>query len=202
MLWHKDNMTKEEKEKQDLSGYLTGQFLIAMPHMEDPRFEKAVIFICGHDTNGAMGLIINKYLGDLTLKGLLEYLNLPHDSIKLDLPIHFGGPEDTGRGFVLHSCDFSQPGTVKLTDNICLTATVDALESIAKGKGPKKCILAMGYVGWESGILDAELHSNRWLQIEADPEMLFDVPMEDVWEKTIAKLGVTPESLSEEFGQA
>jgi putative transcriptional regulator len=195
-------MTEEPQSKQELSGYLTGQFLLAMPHMQDPRFEKAVIFICGHDPNGAMGLVVNKYLGDLTLKGLLEYLNLSKDSIKRDLPIYFGGPNDTGRGFVLHSDDFNHPGTVFLGNHISLTATVDVLQAIAEGNGPKNCLLAMGYVGWGPGQLDAELHSNRWLQVEGDPDILFYSPIEKKWEEAIAKLGVTPSVLSEEFGQA
>lgn len=195
-------MTEETKSKQDLSGYLTGQFLLAMPYMQDPRFEKAVIYICGHDTNGAMGLVVNKYLGNLTLKGLLEYLNLPQESINRDLPIYFGGPNDTGRGFVLHSDDFSHPGTVLIQNHIALTATVDVLQSIAQGDGPKDCLLAMGYVGWAPGQLDSELHSNRWLQVDGDPETLFHVPIEKKWEMAIAKLGVAPEALSEEFGQA
>jgi len=195
-------MADRIKKKQELSGYLTGQFLLAMPHMQDPRFEKVVIYVCGHDANGAMGLIINKYLGDFTLKGLLEYLNLPQETIKRDLPIYFGGPVDTGRGFVLHSDDFRHPGTVLLAHRIALTATVDALQSIAKGAGPKDCLLAMGYVGWEAGQLDAELHSSRWLQMEADPDILFHTPVEKKWEKAIEKFGISPESLSEDFGQA
>lgn len=195
-------MTEETELKQDLSGYLTGQFLLAMPHMPDPRFEKVVIYICGHDNNGAMGLVVNKYLGDLTLKGLVDYLNLPHGSIKRDLPIYFGGPVDTGRGFVLHSDDFVHPGTVPLTHHISLTATVDVLQSIAEGGGPKDCLLAMGYIGWGPGQLDSELHSNRWIQVEADPEILFHMPIGKRWEAAIAKLGVTPEVFSEETGQA
>jgi putative transcriptional regulator len=195
-------MAEETESKQELSGYLTGQFLLAMPHMQDPRYEKTVIYICGHDLNGAMGLVVNKHLGDLTLKGLLEYLNLPQESIRRDLPIYFGGPVDTGRGFVLHSDDFTHPGTVPLGHHIALTATVDVLQSIAQGGGPKECLLAMGYVGWGPGQLDSELHSNRWLQVEGDSEILFQTSIEKKWEKAIAKLGVTPESLSDEFGQA
>lgn len=177
-------MIEDTTSQQDLSGYLTGQFLLAMPHLSDPRFEKVVIFICGHDSNGAMGLVVNKRLGDLTLQGLLEYLNLPQESIKRDLPIYFGGPIDTGRGFILHSNDFSHPGTVSLTDAISLTATVDVLESIALGGGPRDCLLAMGYIGWGPGQLDSELHSNRWLQIESDAEILFHTPIEKKWENS------------------
>ncbi|MBY0500804.1 MAG: YqgE/AlgH family protein [Alphaproteobacteria bacterium] len=195
-------MTEKIESKQDLSGYITGQFLLAMPHMQDPRLEKAVIFICGHDTNGAMGLVVNKYLGDLTLKGLLEYLNLPKDAMKRDLPIYFGGPIDTGRGFVLHSDDFTHPGTVSLGNHIALTATIDVLQAIAEGDGPLDCLLAMGYVGWGPGQLDSELHSNRWLQVEADHEILFHLPIEKKWEMAMGKLGITPEALSEEAGQA
>lgn len=195
---------EEEKNipTQEFSGYISGQFLLAMPHMQDPRFEKAVIYICGHDANGAMGLIINRHLGDFTLKGLLEYLNLPRNSIERDMPICFGGPLDTGRGFVLHSDDFHHPGTVLLSHHIALTATIDVLQSIAEGDGPSDCLLAMGYVGWEAGQLDAELHSSRWLQVEADTDILFKTPIEKKWEKTLEKLGVVPESLSEEFGRA
>lgn len=195
-------MTEETELKQDLSGYLTGQFLLAMPHMQDPRFEKVVIYICGHDSNGAMGLVVNKHLGDLTLKGLLDYLHLPQESIKKDFPIYFGGPVDTGRGFVLHSDDFSHPGTVSLANHISLTATVDVLQSIAEGNGPKDCLLAMGYIGWGPGQLDSELHSNRWIQLESDPEILFHTPIEKKWEVAITRLGVAPEAFSEDFGQA
>lgn len=195
-------MTEKMRSEQDISGYLTGQFLLAMPHMQDPRFERAVIYICGHDSNGAMGLLVNKHLGTLTLKGLLEYLNLPQKAINRDLPIYFGGPIDTGRGFVLHSDDFTHSGTVPLSNHIALTGTVDVLQSIAEGKGPHSCLLAMGYVGWAPGQLDSELHSNRWLQVEADSGTLFDIPIEKKWEHAIARLGVAPETLSEEFGQA
>ena len=195
-------MTEKIELKQDLSGYITGQFLLAVPYMQDPRLERTVIYICGHDTNGAMGLVVNKYLGDLTLRGLLEYLNLPRESIIQDLPIHFGGPVDTGRGFVLHSDDFTHPGTVFLGNHIALTATIDVLQSIAEGKGPKDCLLAMGYMGWGPGQLDSELHSNRWLQMEADSEILFRTPIEKKWDLSMSKLGVTPETLSEEVGQA
>ena len=107
--------------------------------------------------------------------------------------IYFGGPTDIGRGFVLHSDDFTNPGTVPLGNHIALTATVDVLQSIAEGNGPRDCLLAMGYVGWGPGQLDSELHSNRWLQAEADSDTLFHVPIEKRWEKAIAKFGVTPE---------
>jgi putative transcriptional regulator len=195
-------MTEETGLKQDLSGYLTGQFLLAMPYMQDPHFEKAVIYICGHDSNGAMGLVVNKYLGDLTLTGLLEYLHIEKGTITRDLPIYFGGPTDTGRGFVLHSDDFVHPGTVTLSNHISLTATVDILHSIAEGGGPKDCLLAMGYIGWGPGQLDTELHSNRWIQMESDPEILFHIPIHKRWETAIAKLGVTPDAFAEDFGQA
>ncbi len=195
-------MIEEPEHPQELSGYITGQFLVAMPHMQDPRFEKAVIYMCGHDINGAMGLIVNKYLGDFTLQGLLAYLDLPKNTMKRDLPIYFGGPVDTGRGFVLHSDDFTHPGTVPLKNHISLTATIDILQAIANGDGPQDCLLAMGYVGWDAGQLDAELHSSRWLQMDADPAILFHTPAEKKWETAIKNLGITPEALSEDFGQA
>lgn len=195
-------MAEKPEQKLELSGYITGQFLLAMPHIQDPRFEKAVIYMCGHDVNGAMGLIINKYLGDFTLQGLLAYLNLPKNTTKQDLPIYFGGPVETGRGFVLHSDDFSHPSTVPLKDHISLTATIDILQAIAEGNGPQDCLLAMGYVGWEAGQLDTELHSNHWLQMDADLAVLFHMPTEKKWEIALKNLGITPEALSEDCGRA
>jgi putative transcriptional regulator len=192
----------EENNSPDLSGYITGQLLIAMPHMADPRFEKAVIYVCGHDINGAMGVIVNKYLGDLTLAGLLEHLNLPKSASQEDLRIYFGGPVDTGRGFILHSTDFLHPETIALTNDVALTATLDILGPIAEGKGPKDCLLAMGYTGWEAGQLDAELHGCDWLQAPCDIDILFHTPIEEKWDAALAKLGVSPEVLSEEAGQA
>lgn len=201
-MWHNKKMMVETQPQKELSGYVTGRFLVAMPHMQDPRFERAVIYMCGHDANGAMGIMINKSLGDLTLKGLLEYINLPIDSIKRDLPIYLGGPVDTGRGFVLHSDEFAHASTVPLSDHVALTATVDVLQSVAKGEGPKDCLLAMGYVGWGAGQLDHELHGSEWLQTESDYEILFHVPIETKWNRAIEKLGVSPEFLSGDLGQA
>src|SRR3990167_11308541 len=171
----------EKNNPPDLSGYITGQLLIATPHMADPRFEKAVIYICGYDANGAMGIMINKYLGDLSLAGLLEHLNLSKCAIQPDLRIYFGGPVDTGRGFILHSTDFHHPETIFLTHDIGLTATLDILEVIAKGKGQKDCLLAMGSTEWEAGQLDAELHGSDWLQAPCDIDLLFHVPIEEKW---------------------
>ena len=185
-----------------LSGYTTGQFLLAMPHIKDPHLERAIVYVCGHDASGAMGLMINKPFSNLTLKDLLDSLNLPRPHATQDIPIHFGGPQDRGRGFIIHSEDVVHPTTVSLGNTLALTATVDALQSIAAGSGPAQSLLVMGYVGWEEGQLDKELHSAKWLQMQADQDILFHIPIEQKWEAAIETFGIGPECLSEEYGQA
>lgn len=187
---------------KEISGYLTGQFLMATPQMMDPRFDHALIYICGHDENGAMGLIINKPLPHMTLKGLLEQLQVTVDPIQLDIPIYLGGPVETTRGFVLHSDDYFHPATVELNKHISMTATLDILEAIAAGKGPKHCILALGYAGWSPGQLDHELHENGWLQLEADEELIFDIPVHHKWSEAMKRLGVDLATLHHEIGHS
>ncbi len=181
---------------------LAGQLLVAMPQLQEARFTHAVILVCGHDKKGAMGLVVNKLLDTLTLKDLLNQLSIDSPSMVEDHPIYFGGPVEMGRGFVLHSTDYMHDGSVSINDHVALTATVDILQEIAQGQGPKRCKMALGYVGWSAGQLEAEIQDNSWLLVEADMTLLFHLMGEDCWRAAIHKLGIEPDLLSIEAGHA
>lgn len=181
---------------------LTGKLLVAMPQLMDPRFTHAVILICGHDKQGAMGLVLNRLIDSITLQELLEQLNIKTPLIKEEIPIHFGGPVEMGRGFILHSTDYLHKASVKINDDMALTATVDILNEIANGHGPQKKILALGYTGWSAGQLEAELQQNSWLVVDADSDLIFTKELELLWKQALNKLGVNPELLSFETGHA
>lgn len=181
---------------------LTGQLLIAMPGMLDPRFQRSVIYMCAHSEDGAMGLVINKLFGTVTFQDLLEQLNLSLPTLRNNLPVHYGGPVESGRGFVLHSTDYVREGTLLVDDDVALTATIDILRSVADGHGPKRCLLLLGYAGWGPGQLDTEIQANGWLTVPCDERLLFDSDLDTKWEKAIAKLGVSVSMLSAEAGHA
>jgi putative transcriptional regulator len=180
---------------------LTGSLLVAMPGMVDQRFARTVIFLCAHSRDGAMGLVVNKVLDDLTLPGLLKQLNL-EPGAAADEPIHFGGPVETSRGFVLHSADYVQDTTLVINERMALTATVEVLRAIAGGTGPERKVLALGYAGWSAGQLDAEIQANGWLSVPADDELVFGIDHEHKWERALAKLGISPAMLSADAGHA
>ena len=156
------------------SGYLAGQFLVAMPTMSDPRFERAVIYMCAHNIEGAMGLVVNRLVESLTFDELLEQLNIGRPMGQEEIRVHFGGPVESGRGFVLHSTEYTKEGTVLMDNGSGLTATVDILRDIAVGSGPRDSLLALGYSGWGPGQLDSEIQENAWLTVPAEPNLLFD----------------------------
>lgn len=182
--------------------YFTGQLLIAMPGMRDERFARTVIYMCAHTEEGAMGLVLNQVLDSLSLGELLSQLDIDEEEVSVDVPVHFGGPVEAGRGFVLHTTDYHQDATLDVTDGIALTATVDILKSIARGSGPRQSLLALGYAGWGPGQLDFEFRANGWLQVPADSELIFDTDQETKWERAIAKLGIDPRMLSDTAGNA
>lgn len=182
--------------------YFTGQLLIAMPGIMDERFYKTVIYICAHSEDGAMGLILNHIMTGISFQELLEQLEIDGVTTSIDPPIHFGGPVDVGRGFVLHTNDFKQEGTIEVDEKIFLTSKLDILKAIAKGDGPRKSLLALGYAGWSAGQLDEEIRANGWLQAPADDDLLFGADQRSKWEKSIAKIGINPVMLSGESGHA
>jgi putative transcriptional regulator len=183
--------------------FLTGQLLIAAPQIVDPRFSHTVILMCGHDTNGAMGIILNRLIDGLTLKDLLQQFDLHNpDILQVSTPIHFGGPVEMGRGFVLHSVDYLTDSSIKISNNIALSSTLEILSLVSQGNGPKEKIIALGYAGWSTGQLEAELQKNSWLQAEADFDIIFSSDLPGMWRKALNKLGVDPTLLSPETGHA
>jgi len=191
--------TKTQVGQLNSAGYLDGQLLIAMPSMTDPRFHRSVIYICAHSVEGAMGLIINQRAPHITLPRLLEQLEITPRPIPVAancMAVHVGGPVETSRGFVLHSSDyFAADSTLPINDSVCLTATVDILKAIAKGSGPNRAILALGYAGWAPGQLEREIQANGWLNCPADFDIVFDADLEAKYARALHLLGVDPSHL-------
>jgi putative transcriptional regulator len=189
--------------------FLDGQLLIAMPGMGDPRFERAVIFLCAHSQDGAMGIRINQAVPRLTFTEVLSKLGiLDEEGIRIPPPVekvrvHSGGPVETGRGFVLHSNDYkSEKSTLLVNEDVCLTATIEILKAIVTGAGPKQALLALGYAGWGPGQLESEIKANGWLHCPAKPEVVFDPSLDDKYPRALALLGISPGSLSGVAGRA
>ncbi|MDJ0826375.1 MAG: YqgE/AlgH family protein [Rhodobacter sp.] len=185
------------------SADLSGKLLIAMPGMGDPRFEKSVIFMCAHSADGSMGLIVNKPAPGLKMDDLLEQLDIPKGDGSRGVRVHFGGPVEHGRGFVLHSGDYeTDDATLKVDARFGMTATLDILQDMAKGGGPMNRILALGYSGWGPGQLEEEIHRNGWLTCDASPEIVFDPDNDGKWIAALKSLGIDPLLLSAEAGRA
>ncbi|MDH3667954.1 MAG: YqgE/AlgH family protein [Paracoccaceae bacterium] len=183
--------------------FLSGQILIAMPGMQDPRFHRSVVYLCAHSQEGAMGLIVNKRADDLRLKDLFEKLEIPVAKTFGKAPVHYGGPVETGRGFVLHSSDyFVDEATMQVDDETSMTATLEILHAMATDQGPDQAIVALGYAGWAPGQLEAELQGNGWLACPSDEDLLFDDDADGKWDKALAKIGVHPAMLSSQGGTA
>jgi len=189
-------------DRDQTSGYLTGQLLIAMPGMRDARFARTVIFMCAHNEDGAMGLVVNRLVGAITFPDLLGQLGIEATAGVEEIRVHFGGPVESGRGFVLHSADYSQDSTLDVDGRVGLTATVDILKDIAAGAGPRQHLMALGYAGWGPGQLDSEIQANGWLHVEADDELIFGDDLNNKWEQAIGKLGISVSMLSDEAGHA
>ncbi len=182
--------------------YLAGQLIIAMPSMRDPRFEKTVIYMCAHNEDGAMGLVVNRALESLTFPDMLEQLGIDHDGAGDKINVHFGGPVESRRGFVLHSRDYLQEATMVVDHDVALTATIDILKAIAGGQGPRQSLLALGYAGWGPGQLDTEIKSNGWLHVAADSDLVFGPNQDAKWQRAMDKIGIDPRMLSNDAGHA
>jgi putative transcriptional regulator len=203
-------MTVSNPQKRERDGYLDGSLLVAMPAMGDPRFAKSVIYVCAHSADGAMGIIINQRAPNISFTELLEQLDIvpPQDRIRLPvglggMAVHLGGPVETGRGFVLHSADyFKAESTLPIDESVCLTATIDILRDIAKGSGPDKALLALGYAGWAPGQLESEIHANGWLHCTADPGLIFDPEVDRKYNRALGRIGIDPTRLVNDSGHA
>lgn len=192
-------MNSQMRDKKD--HYLTGRLLLAMPQMGDPRFHRAVIFMCAHDENGAMGLVVNNAIPGVDLSELLTQLNIDRQPRTPAAPVMNGGPVETARGFVLHSTDFAQAETVRIGTDIGVTGTIEALKAIAAGDGPQKMLFMLGYAGWGAGQLDKELQDNAWLVTDADADLLFG-EAGDKWDRAVRRIGIDPVMLSGDAGHA
>ncbi len=182
---------------------LDGQLLIAMPGMGDPRFEKSVVFLCAHSEDGALGLIVNKPSEQVSFRHLLDQLSLDVGEPQRDIRVHFGGPVENERGFVLHTADYAtEAATLRVSERFGMTATLDVLEEIARGDGPKSALLALGYAGWGPGQLEDEILQNGWLTCDADPELVFGSDDAGKWEAALKTMGIDPLLLSSTAGRA
>jgi putative transcriptional regulator len=192
------------------SRYLDGQFLVAMPGMADDRFARAVIYVCAHSAEGAMGIVLNRPASDLNFPDLLVQLEIVPEAERISLPkrvgrmqVLMGGPVETSRGFVLHSPDFYiDQSTLPIDDSVCLTATIDILRAIARGEGPENAVLALGYAGWGAGQLETEIQQNGWLNCPADAELIFGASVDTRYELALRRIGIDPAMLSTEAGHA
>ena len=197
------------EKKSGRRGYLDGQMLIATPTMSDDRFSRSVIYVCAHSSEGAMGIVVNQPAANIKFPDLLVQLDVIPEKDLIEIKSHDeirvlkGGPVETGRGFVLHSADFFiENSTLPIDDGVCLTATLDILKAIAKGEGPEKSVLALGYAGWAPGQLENEIQRNGWLHCPADPELIFGADTERKYMKALGKIGIDLGKLSSEVGHA
>jgi putative transcriptional regulator len=182
--------------------WLTGQVLIAMPAMSDPRFAQSVIFLCAHSAEGAMGVVINKPLKKHKFSNLLQQLGITPAPPKREIALGTGGPVDDTRGFVLHSADWISGSSLDIDGAHLLTASLDVLQAIADGGGPAKARFVLGYAGWGAGQLEEEILQNSWLSVPADDTIMFDASNETKWAKALAKLKINPAMLSGAAGHA
>jgi len=184
--------------------FLEGKLLIALPGMSDPRFERSVIFMCAHSLeSGAMGLCINKPIDGLNFRELVEKLEIGIGPKTPDFPILYGGPMDTGRGFVLHSSDYeSEESTLPVSEDVSLTATLDILRAIAEGQGPEHAVFTLGYASWGAGQIEDEIRANGWVHCDTDSELLFADDIDGKWAAALAKLGIDMSGLTANTGRA
>ncbi len=181
---------------------LTDQFLIAMPSLKDPNFEKTVTYICAHNEEGAMGIVINKPL-DIELGEIFEQMEInTSNAIAKQKPVYQGGPVHIDRGFILHKSATSWDSSIIVSDKISVTTSKDILEAMAQGEGPEDALIALGYAGWDSGQLEEEILHNAWLNGPADQDIIFHTPYQDCWHVAVKHLGVDLEKLSSDVGHA
>ena len=180
---------------------LTGQVIVSMPSLQDERFYKTVIYICAHSSEGSMGIIINKKIDYDLFPNLLEQLGIDKP-INSKLFLRYGGPVESGRGFVLHSDDIVQKDTLNISKGVALTSTSEFFEDLVKGNGPKNSILALGYAGWQPGQLESEIVQNSWMSLPVESDFLFDDALSKKWSEAYNLLGINPLNLSSDSGRA
>ncbi|MGE0628796.1 MAG: YqgE/AlgH family protein [Hyphomicrobiaceae bacterium] len=199
-----------KRRKAVRTGFLEGQLLIAMPTLTGGIFSRSVVYMCMHNEEGAMGLIINQRADSVSFPKLLSELGVLKNGDKekipaglLSMPVQIGGPVDTGRGFVLHSADYSGGNsTLAIDGETSLTNTIDILKAMARGRGPHRAILTLGYAGWKAGQLEDEIQANGWLSCAADSDLVFDADLEFKYDRALSKLGIELSHLVNYSGHA
>ena len=190
---------------------LVGRFLVAAPSMPDERFQKSVVFVCKHDDDGALGIIVNNKVDDLPLGQVYKQLGIDGPKATALQPVLFGGPVETARGLVLHSADYKREETMLIEGGLALTASLEILKDMAGGSGPRQAWLALGHSGWSPGQLDREMQDNAWLVVDADAALVFDPDLEAKWQRALDRLGgkgggpggrFDPASYSHQVGRA
>jgi putative transcriptional regulator len=188
--------------KPQTEGFLSGQMLVAMPALTSPAFLQSVIYVCAHTPDGAMGIVINRPLASPSFDDLLRQLDIAPVPPRRHIRLCAGGPVDNARGFVLHTADWTGDGSLRVDENVALTASLDVLKAIAGGGGPKEGLLALGYAGWGPGQLDEEMAQNAWLSVPASLSLVFDSDHESKWRRALALLNIDPLLLSSAAGRA
>jgi putative transcriptional regulator len=183
-------------------GFLEGKFLVALPGMPDPRFERSVILMCAHSSKGAMGLIVNKPVEGMAFGFLMEKLGIKVTADTLHTPVLFGGPVETERGLIVHSSEFATGSSTRITSEISVTGTIDVLTAIAQGHGPERAVFALGHAGWGPGQIENELRSNSWVHCDCDKDILFAAEPDAKWSAALRTLGIDLSGLSAEAGRA
>lgn len=196
-------MPSEIPKLTNAAGYLSGQLLVATPLVTSPGFSKSVVFLCAHDAGGAMGIIINHIIENISYKELFEQLAIEGGQDAPRLPVHYGGPVEINRGFVIyHFNDSPHPDTLITVNNIAISSSIHVLRDIAAGRGPSERILALGYAGWAPGQLETEIESNSWLSVPATRELIFDTENDAKWSRAAQSQGIDIRKLTSDAGHA
>lgn len=192
------------KKTEKKTGSLAGHLLVATPNLQDSCFTRSVIFICSHNQEGAMGVIVNYPVEDIDLEEVFEQLDIPAPATDgfQDVPVHFGGPVEAGRGFVVHSTDYTSPDAIYAEGSIAVTASAAILQAIAEGKGPHRGLLALGYAGWSPGQLESEIESGSWIVVPASTTLVFAEDNDTKWNMALASLGIDMGHFSSVVGHA
>jgi len=173
------------------SGYLSSRLLVATPLINSPAFNRSVILMCAHDSEGAMGIIINRVIENIAYKDIFQQLSIAPDQEISSMPVHYGGPVEMNRGFIIYDHDeFPHPETMLTVNNIAVSCSVSILREIAEGKGPSHCLLALGYTGWAAGQLEAEMEANSWISVPATTELVFQAGNSDKWKLAAQSNGI------------
>jgi putative transcriptional regulator len=185
-----------------MPSFLNGQLLIAMPQMDDKRFQNTVILVCKHDANQAMGVVLNRHHDNLVLTNLAEQVGIGKPRFNADVPIYIGGPVSSSRGIVIHSSDHVLPDSTTINHDMAMTSNIKVLSEIINGVGPSKFLVALGHASWSAGQLDQELRDNIWLTMPYETDLIFDHSPTEIWNACFTRLGISAGHLSGTAGHA